>query len=74
MTGAGPAACLSSHGGDIETALQAYEDQLFPRSTAAAIEANELVSLMLGDTAPFGLVDAFAQGMSAEAVRRLQGK
>jgi len=46
---------------DIEAAFAAYEAALFPRSEAAAIGAHEILTLCLGDRAPYGLVEFFAQ-------------
>jgi 2-polyprenyl-6-methoxyphenol hydroxylase-like FAD-dependent oxidoreductase len=54
---------IAASPGDIETALACYEQQLFPRSHSAAIEAAELVQLMFAEDAPYGLVEAFAQDL-----------
>jgi hypothetical protein len=43
--------------GDAEVALTAYEDALFPRSESASADAHRIQQLLLGDRAPFGLVD-----------------
>jgi 2-polyprenyl-6-methoxyphenol hydroxylase-like FAD-dependent oxidoreductase len=44
---------------DVEAALTAYEEALFPRSELVAIEAHETLDLCLGDRAPFGLIELF---------------
>ncbi|GAA4912947.1 2-polyprenyl-6-methoxyphenol hydroxylase-like FAD-dependent oxidoreductase [Actinomycetospora succinea] len=44
---------------DVESALDAYEQALFPRGEAAATDGSELYDLMFGDAAPHGLVAAF---------------
>jgi 2-polyprenyl-6-methoxyphenol hydroxylase-like FAD-dependent oxidoreductase len=45
--------------GDVETALIAYEKDLFPRSASEAAEAQGVLELCLGPNAPQGLVDFF---------------
>ncbi|HWC82650.1 MAG TPA: NAD(P)/FAD-dependent oxidoreductase [Pseudonocardiaceae bacterium] len=50
---------IAAHPGDIEAALTAYEQVLFPRSEAEAADAHQILDLCLGDSAPFGLVDFF---------------
>jgi 2-polyprenyl-6-methoxyphenol hydroxylase-like FAD-dependent oxidoreductase len=53
---------------DIEAALTAYEEALFPRSESEAEDAYELLDLCLGERAPFGLID-FIDG-AREEVRK----
>ncbi|GIO31030.1 MULTISPECIES: FAD-dependent oxidoreductase [Paenibacillus] len=49
---------IAAHQGDIEEALSAYEEALFPRSEAAAAEAHQNHELFcFDDRAPFGLID-----------------
>ncbi|MET4047777.1 MULTISPECIES: NAD(P)/FAD-dependent oxidoreductase [unclassified Rhodococcus (in: high G+C Gram-positive bacteria)] len=48
---------IAAHPGDIEAALTAYEGELFPRSAAVAAEAHETLDLVIGDSAPFGLIE-----------------
>jgi 2-polyprenyl-6-methoxyphenol hydroxylase-like FAD-dependent oxidoreductase len=48
-----------------ETALLAYEQDLFPRSAAEAAEALRLTQLLFGDDAPQSLVDFFTANQSA---------
>jgi 2-polyprenyl-6-methoxyphenol hydroxylase-like FAD-dependent oxidoreductase len=48
---------IAARPGDIETALTAYEEAMFPRSEAEAADAHEIMELCLGDRAPFGLID-----------------
>jgi 2-polyprenyl-6-methoxyphenol hydroxylase-like FAD-dependent oxidoreductase len=50
---------IAAHPGDIEAALTAYEQGLFPRSESAAVGAHVILDLCLGDRAPFGLVEFF---------------
>jgi 2-polyprenyl-6-methoxyphenol hydroxylase-like FAD-dependent oxidoreductase len=50
---------LAAHPDDTEAALAAYEAALFPRSAKHAAEAAELLPLLLGDEAPYGLADMF---------------
>jgi 2-polyprenyl-6-methoxyphenol hydroxylase-like FAD-dependent oxidoreductase len=44
---------------DVEAALAAYEEALFPRSAVAAGEAGELSNLLFGEKSPGSLVDMF---------------
>ncbi|MCX4767844.1 FAD-dependent monooxygenase [Streptomyces sp. NBC_01275] len=48
---------LAAHPDDVEAALTAYEQALFPRSTAAATEAAHIHELCFGDNTPHGLID-----------------
>jgi 2-polyprenyl-6-methoxyphenol hydroxylase-like FAD-dependent oxidoreductase len=48
---------IAAHPDDIEAALFAYEEALFPRSEAEYADAYEILDLCLGDRAPFGLID-----------------
>lgn len=50
---------IAAHPDDVEAALTAYEDALFPRSAEAAAEAADLLPLYLNDEAPQSLVDMF---------------
>lgn len=50
---------LVAHPDDIETALTAYEEALFPRSAAAATEAAQNHELCFDDNAPHSLIDLF---------------
>lgn len=53
---------IAAHPNDVEAALTAYEQALFPRYEQAAKAADKIVDLMLGDRAPFGLVEFFTDG------------
>jgi len=57
---------MAEHPDDIESAFAAYEAKLFPRSTAEAVDAHELVAMCLGATAPHGLVTFFRKAGGAE--------
>ncbi|MEU7432472.1 NAD(P)/FAD-dependent oxidoreductase [Streptomyces sioyaensis] len=50
---------LAAHPDDIEAALTAYEEALFPRSAAAAAQASRIHQLCLDDNAPHSLVGFF---------------
>lgn len=50
---------IAAHPGDIEAALTAYEEAMFPRGTSAAAEAHHNHGLFFDDRAPFGLIDFF---------------
>jgi 2-polyprenyl-6-methoxyphenol hydroxylase-like FAD-dependent oxidoreductase len=56
---------MAANSGDIEAALAAYENDLFPRSASAAVEANQLFKLLFGDNAPQSLVDMFTSHQPA---------
>jgi 2-polyprenyl-6-methoxyphenol hydroxylase-like FAD-dependent oxidoreductase len=60
--GAELARAIAAHPDDMEAALTDYEEALFPRSAAVAVEAHETLELILGDRAPLGLVDLFTGG------------
>jgi 2-polyprenyl-6-methoxyphenol hydroxylase-like FAD-dependent oxidoreductase len=48
---------IAAHPGDLEAALTAYEEAMFPRSEAEAADAHQILDLCLGDRAPFGLIE-----------------
>ncbi|MGW7406051.1 FAD-dependent oxidoreductase [Streptomyces sp. NPDC054833] len=50
---------LAAQPDDVEAALTAYEEALFPRSAAAAAEALQVHQLCLDDNAPHSLVSFF---------------
>jgi 2-polyprenyl-6-methoxyphenol hydroxylase-like FAD-dependent oxidoreductase len=50
---------ITAHPRDIEAALTAYEEAMFPRSEAAAAESHTILDLCLNDRAPFGLIEFF---------------
>ncbi|MFI9080067.1 FAD-dependent oxidoreductase [Streptomyces sioyaensis] len=50
---------LAAHPDDIEAALTAYEEALFPRSATAAAQASRIHKLCLDDNAPHSLVGFF---------------
>ncbi|MFF7092403.1 FAD-dependent oxidoreductase [Streptomyces rubradiris] len=58
---------LAAHPYDTEAALASYEEALFTRSGAAAAVAFRVHDLLLGDDAPYSLVDFFTgHGQRAE--------
>ncbi|ATL33063.1 FAD-dependent oxidoreductase [Streptomyces formicae] len=59
LDGAELAKAVAAHPDDIETALAAYERDMFPRSAAAAVDGAELYGFMFSDDAPHGLIDMF---------------
>ena len=44
---------------DVETALLAYENDLFPRSASAAAESERNLKLFFDDNAPQSVLDLF---------------
>jgi 2-polyprenyl-6-methoxyphenol hydroxylase-like FAD-dependent oxidoreductase len=59
MDGAELGKAIAANPGNIEVALAAYETALFPRSAAAAIEAQRNLGICFGDDAPASLVKLF---------------
>jgi 2-polyprenyl-6-methoxyphenol hydroxylase-like FAD-dependent oxidoreductase len=57
---------LAAHPDDIEAALTAYEQALFPRSAEAAAESARIRELCYGASAPHSLVAFFTGGGQAE--------
>ncbi|MFF7053433.1 FAD-dependent oxidoreductase [Streptomyces griseorubiginosus] len=55
---------LAAHPDDIEAALTAYEEPMFPRSTETASEGTELFTLMFGEDTPRGLIEMFTGAQS----------
>ncbi|MGW7001584.1 FAD-dependent oxidoreductase [Streptomyces sp. NPDC054933] len=54
------AQALITHRGDVETALDAYEQTMFPRAEAAAADSAANLTTCFADDAPKGLVGQFA--------------
>ena len=59
LDGAELGLAIAAHPGDLDAALSAYEEKMFVRSDAAAVDARELLDLCLGDRAPDGLIEFF---------------
>jgi len=66
LDGAELGKAIAAHPGDIEAALSAYEEALFPRSESEYADAYEILELCLGDRAPFGLIEFFTGGPRGE--------
>jgi 2-polyprenyl-6-methoxyphenol hydroxylase-like FAD-dependent oxidoreductase len=64
--GAELAKSLIAHGADVEAALTAYEDALFPRSARVALESARNLERFFGDSAPHSVVDLFRQFAKTE--------
>ncbi len=62
LDGAELARVLISHPGDHETALAAYEKELFARSCPAAHLSASNLARFFGPDAPVSVVDLFANG------------
>ncbi|CAN5323204.1 NAD(P)/FAD-dependent oxidoreductase [soil metagenome] len=50
---------IAAHPDDLEAALGSYEAAMFSRGAAVAVEAHETLELILGDSAPVGLIELF---------------
>ncbi|MEV6637053.1 NAD(P)/FAD-dependent oxidoreductase [Actinoplanes sp. NPDC051470] len=62
LDGARLGEAIVAHPGDVEAALAAYEQELFPRSEQAAREAAQGLEAVLGPSAPHALAAFFANG------------
>ena len=60
LDGAELGAALAAHPDDVEAALAAYEQALFPRSADAALDAAVIFDACYGAEAPHSLIDFFA--------------
>ena len=56
---------IAANPGDIEAALVAYENGLFPRSASEAADAEEVLQVCLGPNAPHSLLHFFTSHQSA---------
>ncbi|MFD7668648.1 FAD-dependent oxidoreductase [Streptomyces sp. NPDC059788] len=59
LDGAELGQALAAHPDDVEAALTAYEQAMFPRGAETAADAARIHELMFGDDAPHSLVAAF---------------
>jgi 2-polyprenyl-6-methoxyphenol hydroxylase-like FAD-dependent oxidoreductase len=50
---------IAAHPGEIEAALIAYENDLFPRSVSATAEADRNIKLFFDENSPQSVVDLF---------------
>jgi 2-polyprenyl-6-methoxyphenol hydroxylase-like FAD-dependent oxidoreductase len=57
--GAKLAEAIAAHPGDLEAALTAYENDLFPRSASAAAEADRNIKLFFDENSPQSVVELF---------------
>ncbi len=55
---------MAAHPGDIEAALIAYENDLFPRSSSAAAEADRNMKVFFNENSPQSAVDLFINYLS----------
>ena len=56
---------IAAHPDDLEAGLRAYEEDVFPRSAAAAAEAARNLELLFDERAPQTLLDLFAEYRAA---------
>ncbi|MFB7595315.1 FAD-dependent oxidoreductase [Streptomyces sp. NPDC056160] len=59
LDGAELAGFLAARPDDVEAALSAYEERLFPRSAASAAESARSAALLFREDAPVGLLEMF---------------
>ncbi|WP_211121305.1 FAD-dependent oxidoreductase [Streptomyces yatensis] len=57
---------IAAHPDDVEAALTAYEEALFPRTEPVYAEAHDMLDLIIGDHAPSGFIDLFTAADQAE--------
>jgi 2-polyprenyl-6-methoxyphenol hydroxylase-like FAD-dependent oxidoreductase len=62
--GAQLAEAIAAHPGDVEAALDAYEEALFRRSAAGTAEATRDFEICFGDATPHSLVELFTGAVS----------
>ena len=58
---------IAAHPGNVEAALTAYEEIMFPRAETEAIAARETVELIFGAGAPYALADLLNGGEEPKA-------
>lgn len=63
---------IAAHPDDFEAARTAYEEELFPRTEPLYAEAHEMLDLLLGDRAAFGVIDLFNGGPQGQDAAREQ--
>ncbi len=63
--GAELAKAIVAHGGDGDAAIAAYEDAMFERSAAAALEAAKTQELCFGERSPHSLIALFRGELTA---------
>ena len=51
---------LAANPGDVEAALLAYENKLFPRSADSAEESGRNMKMFFDDNAPQGILELFS--------------
>jgi 2-polyprenyl-6-methoxyphenol hydroxylase-like FAD-dependent oxidoreductase len=61
LDGAELAQAIAAHPGDVEAALRAYEQAMFPRSAAVAEDTLTLFATCFGARSPHSLVEMFSQ-------------
>lgn len=66
LDGAELGKAIAAHPDDVETALTAYEEEMFSRSKSAAVDAYLVLDVCLGSRAPFSLVDFFTGMLEAD--------
>lgn len=65
LDGAELGMAIAAHPDDFEAALAAYEEVMFSRSEATAVGAHAMLDTLLGEGAPRGLVDFFAEASAS---------
>ncbi|MFK0103189.1 FAD-dependent oxidoreductase [Streptomyces sp. NPDC091040] len=61
LDGAELAGAIAAHPDDAEKALAVYEEAMFPRSASFFADAHEIMDLVIGESAPHGLIDFFGE-------------
>ncbi|WP_072803753.1 FAD-dependent oxidoreductase [Rhodococcoides yunnanense] len=58
---------IAANPNSVEAALRTYEEPMFLRSESAAVDSKEIQDLILGDRAPYALVEFFTGAGGVEA-------
>ncbi len=53
---------IAAHRDDVEEAIGEYEEAMFERSEAEAVEAHKILDLCFGERAPLGMIEMFTSG------------
>lgn len=64
LDGAELGEALAARPGDLEAALATFEEAMFRRSAATAVEAHRVLDVCLGENAPYSVVEFFSAALA----------